>query len=473
MDINNKNKDYIKKTPDEDIKEINDLEDGKEKKKNLKKYFLYLTIILLITGLVLYFNLRDTVEIDGVKYKIYELIPSTIKTMDLKFFFLFIGIVLLAFLINAGVLLLFAKLYQRHYKYHQALACAAFGDFFSAITPGASGGQVAQVYLMKKQGILVSNAASIFVMSYICYQIALIGIGIISVCTSLNLITSIPAIPLDIQINGQPLNIPIWVFIILGFVLNVLVIVLLFFMSLSSKFQHFVIHSVMGFLAKIHLIKDVEKKRESIRIQVENFRIEFKRLQTNIGFTTLLIFLNVVLIILKDMYPLLAGACLNGFKDVTDINWIAKIYDCVVLSNFHQMATGLIPLPGSAGISEFVFERLFGATSGFFPAKNFYDHGGSQMVLLFWRFITFYLPFFVTGIVTATYKTRGIHSRDGVFIPPADRKTMLTIQYETIEERKENINEPISLIDKERKKIKNKIEEKVDKKEEEKEENKE
>ncbi len=460
MNIKDETKDYTKKTPDEDIEEIKELEEGKEKKKNLKKYFLYLIIILLITGVVIYLNLRDTVVIDGVSYKIYELVPRTLQTMNVKAFLIFIGVVILAFLINAGILFLFAKLYQRHYKYHQALACHSFGEFFSAITPGASGGQVAQVYLMKKQGILVSNGASIFVMSYICYQIVLVIVGVISVCTSMNLINSIPAIPLDIQINGQQLNIPISVFIIAGFVLNVLVIVMLFFMALSSKFQHFVVHSVMGFLAKIHLIKNVEKKRESIRIQVENFRIEFKRLQTNIGFTTLLIFLNVVLIILKDMYPLLAGACLNGFDGVENINWFKKIYDCIVLSNFHQMATGLIPLPGSAGVSEFVFERLFGATSGFFPSANFYDHGGSQMVLLFWRFITFYIPFLINGIVTATYKTRGLHSKDGIFVPPADRKTMLTIQFETIEERKENVSEPISLIDKERKKIKNKINDK-------------
>ncbi len=460
MNIKDENKDYSKKTPDQDIEEIKDLEEGKEKKKNLKKYFLYLVIILLITGFVLYFNLRDTVEIDGVKYKIYELIPRTIQSMNVNAFLIFIGIVILVFLINAGILFLFAKLYQRHYKYHQALACLSFGDFFSAITPGASGGQVAQVYLMKKQGILVSNGASIFVMSYICYQIVLVIVGVISVCTSMDLINSIPAIPLDIQINGQPLNIPISIFIIFGFIVNVLVIVMLFIMALSSKFQHFIIHSVMGFLAKIHLIKNVEKKRENIRIQVENFRIEFKRLQTNIGFTTFLIFLNFIVIILKNTYPLLAGACLNGFSGVEDVNWLKKIYDCIVLSNFHQMATGLIPLPGSAGVSEFVFERLYGATSGFFPAQNFYDHGGSQMVLLFWRFITFYIPFFINGVVAATYKTRGIHSKDGIFVPPADRKTMLTIQFETIEERKENINEPISLIDKERKKIKDKINDK-------------
>ena len=445
MAINDKNEDYTKKTIDDDIKQINDIESGKNNKKNLKKYFIYLTIILLITGLILYINLKDTVEIDGIEYKIYEILPRSLMNMNINGFVLFLGITIIVFLINAFILFLFAKLYQRHYKFHQALACLSVGDFFSAITPGASGGQVAQVYLMKKQGILVSNGASIFVMSYICYQIVLVFVGIISVITRFDLIKSIPAIPLDIQVNNNTINIPISVFIIFGFVVNVLVVVLLFVMSLSSRFHHFVIYTVMGFLAKLHLIKDVEKKRENIKIQVENFRIEFKRLQTNIGFTMFLIFLNFIVILLKNTYPLLAGITMNGFAGVEDVNWISKTYDCIVLSNFHQMATGLIPLPGSAGISEFVFERLFGTSSGFFTAPSFYDHGGSQMVLLFWRFITFYLPFILNGIVTATYKTRGKHSKDGIFIPPADRKTLLTIQLETYDERVDSLNEGITI----------------------------
>ncbi len=462
MNINDNNKDYTQQSIDEDIKQINDIEEGKDKKKNLKKYFLYLSIILIITGVVLYFNLSGTCVVNNVEYKVYELIPKAISEMNWWIFLLFLGVNILVFCIIAFTLFLFARLYQRHYSYHQALACTSVGDFFSAITPGASGGQVAQVYLMKKQGVQVSNAASIFIMNYICYQIVLVIVGVISVFTRLDLITSIPAIPLDIQINGTNVNIPISVFIILGFTLNVIVIVLLFFMALSTKFHHFIVHGVLGFLAKLHLIKNVEKKRESLRIQVENFRIEFKRLQTNLLFTFFLLLLNLIVILLKNTYPLLAGACLNGFKDVNDVNWWSKIYDCIVLSNFHQMATGLIPIPGSAGVSEYVFERLFGASSGFFLASDFYNHGGSQMTLLLWRSVTFYFPFLINGIVTATYKTRGKYAKDGVFVPPTDRKTMLTIQFETMNERQSTDEEKITLL--KNKKNKNEIDkEKLDK----------
>jgi uncharacterized membrane protein YbhN (UPF0104 family) len=60
-----------------------------------------------------------------------------------------------------------AALYTRHYKWHQGVSNAMIGAFYNDVTPGASGGQVMQVYTMKKQGIEISNAASIMVMWFI------------------------------------------------------------------------------------------------------------------------------------------------------------------------------------------------------------------------------------------------------------------------------------------------------------------
>ena len=99
--------------------------------------------------------------------------------------------------------------------------------------------------------------------------------------------------------------------------------------------------------------------------------------------------------------------------------------------------TGLIPIPGSAGVSELVFSSLFGPNprGSFFTAPDFYSTGGLNILLLVWRFGTFYIPFIVNGIVSATYRTRGVPVTDRI-IPPGNRKTMLTIQLNTYDERK-------------------------------------
>jgi len=466
MNFKEEEKTVVNSSIEEDIKKVESIENQKDKKKTVLKYVTYLLLILVITGVVIYVNLSETAIIDGVEKKIYEIVPMFIANMDYKAFAIFLGAILLVFLVNSFILFLFAKLYQRHYKYHQACACQSIGLFYSAITPGASGGQFAQVVVLKSQGVLVSNGASIFVMSYIIYQSVLIFLGVLSVCTRIDQILSISSFPLDITVNGNPVMVPIVVFVILGFLLNVLVIALLIFMSVSHRFHNFVINHLIGFLAKLKIIKDPEKKKESIKIQVENFRIEFRRLQSNIPFTLLLIFLTLFVTCINDLFPLLAGNTLNGFMGLEDVNWALKAYDSIVLCNFHQMVTGLVPIPGSAGISEFVFERFFGAGSGFF-SPDFYKTGGSQLVLLLWRFVTFYIPFFINGLVAALYKSRGKHAKDGVFIPPANKNTMLTLQLETYEERKESsdkaYNDKKELRDEKRNDRKEKIKEKFGK----------
>ena len=61
-------------------------------------------------------------------------------------------------------------------------------------------------------------------------------------------------------------------------------------MSYSWKFQHFVLNGVISFLAKIKLVKNPDEKRKDLLIQVTNYRIELRRLLSNIPFALLITF---------------------------------------------------------------------------------------------------------------------------------------------------------------------------------------
>ena len=436
IDISGKRFETINEAVEEDIKEENDLKEKAKKDGDKKyKYFIYLALILIITCIVVLYNLFKTTDQidpnDGHTMTVLEFLPSMIKGMNIPYFLIFFGSIILGILGNSLSLLLFAKLYTRHYKYHQAVANTMIGGFYSAITPGSSGGQFAQVITFKKQGMPVANSASIFVMSFIVYQTVLIFMGVISLIFGFKDVTKIEIIP--ITIGDFAFSIPMWIFIAFGFLLNLIVILALFFMSYSRKFQNFILNFVVGLLAKMHIIKDPETKRRNIRIHVENYRIELRRLQSNIPFTLLISFITFLLLINTNLQPFLCGISLNAF-DFSNINVFEKMFQSVIYSNFHQMVTGLIPIPGSAGISEIVFSSLFGATSGYFT-ESFYGIGGISILLLFWRFMTFNIPFIVNGIVAATYKSRGLPVKERI-IPVGNRTTMLTIQLETFNERK-------------------------------------
>ena len=133
----------------------------------------------------------------------------------------------------------------------------------------------------------------------------------------------------------------------------------------------------------------------------------------------------------------------------------ASFLDCIFLSNYHQMVTGLIPVPGSAGVSEFVFYNLFmnegnWQESFFCIFKEEMVDGVLTMVpdpaatrtlcrssLLIWRSSTFVIPILIGGVVAAFYRSspkNEIHTGD---LP--NRQTFVSLQKETYVERYEEL----------------------------------
>ena len=254
----------------------------KAKKKNGSfKYVLYIVIVLVATAIAL------TISLWGDKL---NMVVNAFSKADWRYILIIIGIVLFSYGIDGFIIWVFCRLYTRQYKLHQGVATSLVGQFYSDVTPGASGGQVMQVYTLKSQGIQVSNAASIMVMWFILYQTALIIFDVVAYSVEWNQIMAIKNI--DIPMNdGGVLTLPLLPLIILGFLLNLSVIALLFIMSYSHKVHNFILHYVIGFFGRIHIIKNPDKTRENLRVQVENFKIELRRLQANIPVVILQIIL--------------------------------------------------------------------------------------------------------------------------------------------------------------------------------------
>ncbi len=423
-----------------ELSSLNDENTSSEKKKHPKlKFLLYFLIIIVATGLALFLSLKD--DFNGV-------VSSLTKT-DYRYLLLIAGIVVASYLIDAFIIFIFSRLYTRNYKYHQGVATSLIGAFYSAITPGSSGGQVMQAYTMKKQGVETSTAASILIMSFIVYQMALISLGIVSLFFSAGeLIGAIGTF--NIPFNGDYIRIPAIPLTIAGFALNLLVILGLFMMSYSHKFHNFIMNHGINLFAKLHLIKNPDEKRESLRIQVENFKIELRRLFSNIPIFILVFVCFLLILILRFSLPFFAGLALDGYgyrmnvdgslvleavidssgatvgyKPIMSLGGpnIESFWQAVFLSSYHQMTTGLIPLPGSAGVSEYFFNLMFG---------SYYN--SPQVVSaaqIIWRFLTYHVVILVSGIVSATYRSSPKNE-----IHHMSRKTFVTMQFETYQVRK-------------------------------------
>ena len=431
-----------------------------KKKNTVVKYTIYIILVIVITGVALFLTLKDN----------FNTVIDLLASANLTWLLITLGVMFLSVLIRSLILFVFARLYSRDYYFHQALAVESIGTFYSAVTPGASGGQVMEAYTFQKQGLPVSNAVSMLAMYSIVYQIVLTVFGIIAFIVKFDFLNTIRAITIDI--GALKFEISIWVLTIIGFLLNVSVTLLVFMMAYWKGFHNFIMGPVISLCYKLHIVREKEKAQENLRVQIENFKIELRRLLTNGPFTILVTLLFILMLFVRFSLPFFCGKVL--YNESTHAN----IWDSVFLSNYHQMVTGLIPLPGSAGISEYFFLELFVNTKN--PSAGFYySTKGTSIVdasqalgsaaLLIWRTISFTFPLLVAGFVTAFYRTRGKHSmRFSDREVYEYRKTMIELKRETILERqtlledmihtsslnKEAINKKINIFHKKGEKIK-------------------
>jgi glycosyltransferase 2 family protein len=400
-----------------------------DKKSSKWKYIVSIILVILMTGISLGLSLSN----GGA-----EAVASAIGSAKQMWLWIIILMVFVSYCIDGLIIQIFARLYTRHYKFHQGLANGMIGAFYSDVTPGASGGQVMQVFTLKKQGIDISNGASIMVMWFILYQISLIIFDVIAFIFEGPTIIQIKTVKLSVSQTWNP-EITLMPLIIIGFGVNLSVLVLLFLMSYSHKIHNFVMHYVIGFLAKIKIIKNPDKSRENLRVQVENFKIELRRLQTNIPVTILIMTLFLLNLLLRYSIPYVAGLALDAYGANYQFN-LRFFFEGAFRSAFHQMMAGLIPLPGAAGVSELFFNVMFG--NGYY--QETVDSAGTVIRTLsanlaagqiLWRSATFYLVLIVGALVAAFYRSRP--KENYVY---ANRQTFVNLQLETFDDRKRSVD---------------------------------
>ncbi|MCQ2771659.1 MAG: flippase-like domain-containing protein [Bacilli bacterium] len=407
-----------------------------KKKKSNRKYVLYFALVLGLTLFSLLFSFYSAG--DGHIAAGFRTIVEAIVGTDKAYLFVIVAVLIAMYVFQGIIILVFGRLYTRHYHLHQGVANALIGTFYNNVTPGATGGQVMQVYTMKKQGIEISNAASIMVMWFILYQFSLIIYDVLALAFEWNTIMSIKSITIPgFSIGGWNGELPMLPLIIAGFAFNLFVIMLLFTMSYSRHIHNFVMHYGIGIGAKLKLIKNPDRTRENLRVQVENFKIELRRLQSNIPVTVLILILFFVVLTLQYSIPYFSGLALNSFGYGYTFN-IRDMFDFCFRSAFQQMSASLVPLPGNAGVSELIFTAMF--NSLYVETISFTDVGltvvrsASANVMaaqIIWRFSTYHIVLLISGLVSALY-----HSNVEDNFKYANRQTFVDLQLSTYDERR-------------------------------------
>lgn len=335
-------------------------------KNKSKSYALNFLLIIGFTVAVLWFSLKDD----------YENIMALIGNVAWYWFIIILCWGLMYNCIIGWIYKTFGKKYKKNYSNLEAVENAFIGTFFSGITPSATGGQFGQIYIMKKQGIKMSDGASLLWADFIIYQTTMmVYVTVLFFCVFASVY--------------EP-N-PFFFLVLCGYVVNACVICALWTMALFPKV--FVKLSRLGvvLLHKIHIVKNKDRTLDAWTIQLESFTAEIKRLKHDKRLIMKTVLINVLR--LTMLYSLPFVVC---FAMGYPLPW-NQLITVIAMSSFVTMANTFIPIPGASGGTEVAFVSIF---------STIIDPALAKSVMIFWRFSTYHFVMIVGGLIFVLAKRK-------------------------------------------------------------------
>lgn len=334
-------------------------------KKLTKK--INVLILIFITILVLYFSLKDN----------FKAVVNQIMVMDIKYLLIAFLLLFIFFTFKSLSMYSFCKKINKKFKFSQAVQVVLRTQFFNAVTPFATGGQPYQILYLKKCDISYANSTGIVLQNFIVYQIALVTLGLIALFANKTF---------NLFNNNSLLT----KLIAIGFIVNALVIIIMFVISFSKKINKKIISFGIKVLTKLKLVKDKEKTLEKWDENINKFHLGAKTLlkdkKTFIGN----IIFNFIALCSLYTIPLFILYAMGEFNLIT-------IPITIVSSAYVMLMGSFVPIPGGTGGLEFGFVTFFG---------NFIRGSKLSALMLVWRFITYYFCMILGAIALNIKKVK-------------------------------------------------------------------
>ena len=329
------------------------------KKENKKRHLWNIVLLILITGLVLFFALKD--NFDEIMHELMNINMWWV----LVGVFLFLGSLFLRSISLCSLIREFKPRFKMKSTFHLALVT----QFFNAVTPFATGGQPFQVYFLKKKNINLTNSTNIIIQNFIVYQIALIILGSVAILSN-----HFFHIFKEVGILKELVTI--------GFIINTTVVVVLFFIAFAKGFNKFVTRIVLFLLNKIHVVKEKKEAYEKWEEYINNFTNGAKALTLRRGLMFKCILLNLAGLCALYIIPLVVAYSFGYYDSFNGL-------EAIFASAYVMLIGSFVPIPGGTGGLEYGFVQFYG---------NFVSGGVLNAMMLVWRVITYYFGMLIGGI---------------------------------------------------------------------------
>lgn len=328
--------------------------------KKLGKYLKIsiLTIVLSIVLVIIIASLSD-----------FKNLVNSISKIDFRWVFLGFIVVTLKWLSESLVMTIIGL--KRGMNFLKSLFVTMIGQLFNSITPFATGGQPMQAYYMSKMKIDISEGIAILIAKFIVYQLVVTVYGLIILVWKFREVASYVSSLTFLSI--------------LGFGLNISVILLLLLFSYNPFLTNKIIKWFMGILRKFRIKVSDQKVMEKLG-KFHSVMVEY--------LSKPLILIGAFLLTLAQLLfnlslPFFAAKALN----VEGLS----IFKAITFQSIVWLVLSLVPTPGTTGAAEGVFFIFF---------KPFFGIENIAMAIIIWRLLSYYLNIIVGGTFFAISQRR-------------------------------------------------------------------
>lgn len=243
------------------------------------------------------------------------------------------------------------------------------GFFFVLITPSASGGQPAQLYFMKKDGLSLTISTMVLIIVTITYKLVLVVIGAIVFLFR----------PAKVMYYLEPVK----GWCILGMVLNVVCIFAMFVFVFHKAFAEKTAAFLLNIFCRVFHRKNKEKYMHILNLAMEKYKgtadyfASHKLIIWNVFLIT--VFQRVIFFMLTYIVCLSFNTADEGIFVITSLQAMVSV------------AVDMLPFPGGMGITEKLFEDIFTpicGTSLVIP------------VMIVSRVISYYTQLFISAVMS-------------------------------------------------------------------------
>jgi len=243
------------------------------------------------------------------------------------------------------------------------------GFFFCLVTPSASGGQPAQLYFMKKDGLPLTVSTMVLVIVTITYKLVLVAIGALIFILR----------PARIMVYLEPVT----GWCVLGMALNVICIAAMFIFVFNPVFAENTAAFIIRAAGRVFNVKNSQKYMDRLAIAMERYKnsagyfASHKFVIYNVFCITA--FQRIILFAVTYAVCVSFNTADAGFFAITGLQAMISV------------AVDMLPLPGGMGITEKLFKEIFTPLCG----ENL-----ALPVMIASRGISYYTQLFISAVMS-------------------------------------------------------------------------